>query len=101
MEHAIWVRRYIGDRFFHIDDIVRVFDDYGEAHVYVDNEGEEAIGWIDGIEIEKIRKYRPEIVELTMRGHARRVCLEAGHPWSYHSSFTDELIPEPNYIATD
>src|SRR5215217_6457480 len=99
MDFAIWVRRYVGDRYFHIDDIVKVFDFYGEAQVYVDDEGIEVIGWIEGPEIEKIKKYRPEIVELTMRGHARRVQREAGFPWSYHSSFTDELIPEPNYIS--
>lgn len=100
MEYAIWVKRYIGSQYVHIDDILRVFHHYGEAQVYFDNEGEEEMGFIGGPEIEKIRNYKPEIVELTFTGHVRRIRREAGLSWSYRSYYDDTPVPEPSYIAT-
>ena len=100
MDFAIWVKRYKGSRYYHIDDVLRVFDDYGEAQVYIDNEGNEDIGWIDGADIVKIRKHKPEIVELTLRGQVRRVRRDLGIPWSYRSAFDDTPVPEPNYVVT-
>ena len=101
MVHAIWVKKYTGSHYVHIDDILRVFDHYGEAQVlYGTEDGRENQGYIDGPEIEKIRNYKPQIVELTLTGHARRVRREAGMKWSYYSFFDDELIPEPRYVAT-
>jgi hypothetical protein len=100
MDFAIWVKRYVGSRYFHIDDVLRVFDHYGEAQVYVDNEGREEMGWIDGPDIEKIRNYKPEVAELSLVGHIRRIRREAGAPWSYRSFFDEELVPEPDYIVT-
>jgi hypothetical protein len=97
MEYAIWVKRNVGSRYFHIDDIVRVFDHYGEAQAIVDNDDREEIVWIDASEVEKILRYKPEIVKLCSVGYARKVRKHAGLRWQYSSRFDGAPIREPCY----
>ena len=100
MDFAIWVKRHAGNRYFHIDDVVRVFDHYGEAQILIDNDGREEIGWIDVSEVEKVLRYKPELVRLCIVGYVRRLRRQSGLPWSYHSRFDNKPLPEPLYIPT-
>lgn len=99
MEIGIWVKRHVGDRYFHIDDVEQVVDHYGEAQIFVDNEGRREQGWIGPSELMKILAYKPELVSLCIVGEVRRLRQGAGLPWNYPSRFDHQPLPEVFYLA--